>query len=105
MVIVVRLDCGGLLGFGVILALLVLMSRLIALPDAAPITTPAAMPLLTALALLTMQSVVAGVTEEAAFRGYMQSMVAQRHGIVLAILPRAPCSACCTRPTTPVQCC
>ena len=44
------------------------------------------MPLLTALALLTMQSVVAAVTEEAAFRGYMQSMVARRHGIVLAIL-------------------
>jgi uncharacterized membrane protein len=44
------------------------------------------MPLLTGFALLTMQSVVAGVTEEAAFRGYMQSMVARRHGVVLAIL-------------------
>jgi membrane protease YdiL (CAAX protease family) len=76
----------GLLGFGAILALLSLMARLVALPGAMPITTPAGMPLLTAFALLTMQSVVAGVTEEAAFRGYMQSMVARRCGIGLAIL-------------------
>jgi membrane protease YdiL (CAAX protease family) len=76
----------GLLGFGAILALLVLMARLVALPDAAPIATPTGMPLLTAVALLTMQSGVAGVTEEAAFRGYMQSMVARRHGVGLAIL-------------------
>ena len=64
----------GLLGFGAILALLVLMARLVAMPDATPITTPPGMPLLTGLALLTMQSVVAGVTEETAFRGYMQSI-------------------------------
>jgi membrane protease YdiL (CAAX protease family) len=76
----------GLLGFGAIVALLVLMARLVALPDAAPIATPTGMPALTAVALLTMQSAVAGVTEEAAFRGYMQSMVAQRHGIWLGIL-------------------
>lgn len=95
----------GLLGFGAILLLLVLMARLVALPDAAPITTPAGMPLLTAFALLTMQSVVAAVTEEAAFRGYMQSMVARRHGIVLAVLAQARCSACCTRPITRVPCC
>lgn len=76
----------GLLGFGAILALLVLMARLVALPDAAPIATPTGMPLLTVVALLTMQSGVAGLTEEAAFRGYMQSMVAERHGIGLAIL-------------------
>ena len=76
----------GLLGFGAILALLVLMARLVALPDATPVETPRGMPLLTALALLTMQSVVAGVTEETAFRGYMQSMVARRHGIVVAIV-------------------
>ena len=76
----------GLVGFGTILALLALMARLVALPDAAPITTPPGMPLVTGFALLTMQSLVAGVTEEAAFRGYMQSMVARHHGVVLAIL-------------------
>jgi membrane protease YdiL (CAAX protease family) len=76
----------GLLGFGTILVLLLLMARLVTLPAAAPIVTPTGMPLLTALALLMMQSVVAGVTEEAAFRGYMQSMMARRHGIGLAIV-------------------
>jgi len=76
----------GLLGFGAIVALLALMARLVALPEAAPIATPSGMPVLTVVALLTMQSAVAGVTEEAAFRGYMQSMVARRHGIGLGIL-------------------
>lgn len=76
----------GLIGFATILALLVLVARVVALPNGAPITTPPGMPLLTGVALLTMQSVVAGVTEEAAFRGYMQSLVARRYGIVLAIL-------------------
>lgn len=76
----------GLVGLGAIVAVLVLMARLVALPDSAPIVTPVGMPLLTGFALLAMQSVVAGVTEEAAFRGYMQSMVARRHGLALAIL-------------------
>ena len=76
----------GLVGFAAIIALIVLMARLVSLPDGAPITTPAGMPMLTGLVLLAMQSVVAGMTEEAAFRGYMQSMVARRHGIALAIL-------------------
>lgn len=76
----------GLIGFGAILALLTLMARLVPLPDGPPITTPPGMPWLTGFLLLTMQSVVAGVTEEAAFRGHMQSRVAQHHGVVLAIL-------------------
>jgi membrane protease YdiL (CAAX protease family) len=76
----------GLIGFGAILALLTLMARLVSLPDAAPITTPPGMPFLTGFMLLSMQSVVAGVTEEAAFRGHMQSMVARHHGVVLAVL-------------------
>jgi membrane protease YdiL (CAAX protease family) len=33
-----------------------------------------------------MQSVVAGVTEEAAFRGYMQSPIERRYGLAVAIL-------------------
>lgn len=76
----------GLVGFATILALLVLVARLVALPAGTPITTPAGMPMLTGFALLTMQSTVAGVTEEAAFRGYMQSMVARRHGVTMAVV-------------------
>jgi membrane protease YdiL (CAAX protease family) len=44
------------------------------------------MPVLTAFLLLAMQSVVAGVSEEAAFRGYMQSMVERRFGVTVAVL-------------------
>lgn len=44
------------------------------------------MPILTGFLLLAMQSIVAGITEEAAFRGYMQSMIEERHGIVIAIV-------------------
>jgi membrane protease YdiL (CAAX protease family) len=76
----------GFLGFGAMFALLLFIARLVVLPDGAPITTPPGMPFITGFALLTMQSLVAAVTEEAAFRGYMQSMVARQHGVVLAIL-------------------
>jgi hypothetical protein len=44
------------------------------------------MPALTAFLLLVMASIVAGVTEEAAFRGYMQSIIERRYGVTLAIL-------------------
>jgi membrane protease YdiL (CAAX protease family) len=44
------------------------------------------MPGLTAFLLLVMASIVAGVTEEAAFRGYMQGMIERRHGVVLAVI-------------------
>ena len=76
----------GLLGFGALLAFVSVMARLVPLPASAPITTPAGMPAATAFVLLTMASVVAGVTEEAAFRGYMQTPVERRYGLPLAIL-------------------
>jgi membrane protease YdiL (CAAX protease family) len=76
----------GIVGFAALLAFLVLASRLVRLPAASPISTPADMPAITAVVLLAMQSIVAGVSEESAFRGYMQSMVEQRYGLVLAIL-------------------
>jgi membrane protease YdiL (CAAX protease family) len=38
-----------------------------------PLTAPERMPAFTAFLLLTMSSIVAGVTEESAFRGYMQT--------------------------------
>jgi membrane protease YdiL (CAAX protease family) len=76
----------GLLGFGALLAFLAVAARLVRLPSSSPITTPADMPVLTAFLLLVMASIVAGVTEEAAFRGYMQSMIERRYGVTLAIL-------------------
>jgi len=76
----------GLLGFAAIGAMLVLMTRLVKLPESAPVTTPTGMPAITAFVLLVMSSVVAGVTEEAAFRGYMQGPIERRYGLALAIL-------------------
>src|SRR5262245_34307975 len=62
----------GLLGFVALFAFLAVMARLVPLPSSAGLTTPEGMPRLTAFLLLTMASIVAGVTEESAFRGYMQ---------------------------------
>jgi len=75
----------GLIGFGAVLALTAVMARLIEMP-ASQIVTPPAMPAATAVALLTMASVVAGVTEEAAFRGYMQTPIEREYGLAMAIL-------------------
>ena len=41
---------------------------------------------LTILSLLLMAAPVAGIIEEAAFRGYMQGPIERRHGLVVAIL-------------------
>jgi membrane protease YdiL (CAAX protease family) len=76
----------GLLGFGALLALLSLASRVVQLPAGLPITTPPGMPVVTIVLLLTMQSIIAGVTEEAAFRGYMQSLIERQHGLLIAIV-------------------
>ena len=76
----------GLIGFGALVSLLAFVARLVQLPAASPIVTPPDMPFVTALSLLVMGSIVAGVTEEAAFRGYMQSPIERRYGLALAIL-------------------
>ena len=76
----------GLIGFGALLALIAVLARLVTLPQSAQIPTPAGMPAATMFVLLTMASVVAGVTEEAAFRGYMQTPIEERYGLPLAIL-------------------
>jgi membrane protease YdiL (CAAX protease family) len=44
------------------------------------------MPFGTLFVLLTMASIVAGVVEEASFRGYMQGPIERKYGPVLAIL-------------------
>ena len=67
-------------------ALLAFAARLVHLPVSSPIVTPPDMPLVTALSLIVMASIVAGVTEEAAFRGYMQGPIERRYGLAVAIL-------------------
>jgi membrane protease YdiL (CAAX protease family) len=76
----------GLIGFAAVAALVVLMSRLIAMPESAPIALPRDMPPLTGFLLLVMASIVAGMTEEAGFRGYMQGPIERRYGLLLALL-------------------
>ena len=76
----------GLVGFGSLVALLVLAARLVRLPASSPIVASPDMPVATALSLLVMASIVAGVTEEAAFRGYMQGPVERRYGLAVAVL-------------------
>ena len=76
----------GLIGFGAILALTAVMARLIALPASEPIVFPPGTPAVTGAILLVMASLVAGVTEEAAFRGYMQGPIERRYGLLLGIL-------------------
>ena len=76
----------GLLGFAALFAFLAVMARLVPLPASAALTTPEGMPRTTAFLLLTMESIVAGVTEESAFRGYMQGPIERRYGLLPAIL-------------------
>jgi len=76
----------GLSGFAALVALIVPMGRIISLPQAAPLTAPAGMPAITAFLLLVTSSIVAGITEEAAFRGYMQGPIEKQYGLALAIL-------------------
>lgn len=76
----------GLIGFAAIMALLAIMARLVTMPESARITMPEGMPSSTAFLLLVMSSVVAGVTEEAGFRGYMQGPIERHYGLATAIL-------------------
>jgi membrane protease YdiL (CAAX protease family) len=76
----------GLAGFGALLALASVMGRVVRLPDAAPFTAPAGMSATSMFALIVMGSIVAGVTEEAGFRGYMQTPIERRFGLLPAIL-------------------
>jgi membrane protease YdiL (CAAX protease family) len=76
----------GLLGFGALLALLAVMQRVVEMPASPVPPVPAGMPFITLFLLLVMASIVAGVTEEAAFRGYMQTPIERQYGVVVAIL-------------------
>lgn len=75
----------GGLGIVVLVLALRVANRLVVLP---PQRLPdlAEVPRVTVLALLLMAAPVAGIVEEAAFRGYMQGPLERRYGIVIAIL-------------------
>lgn len=77
----------GLLGIMSVPPFAAVLSRLVRLPaEAQPIHTPAGMPFPTVMLLLVTASIVAGVVEEAAFRGYIQGPIERRHGPVSGIL-------------------
>jgi membrane protease YdiL (CAAX protease family) len=74
-------------GLGIVALILALQvaNRLVALPQQQlPALTQ--VPKLTALSLLLTAAPVAGIVEEAAFRGYMQGPIERRYGLVVAIL-------------------
>jgi membrane protease YdiL (CAAX protease family) len=75
----------GLLGLVVVLLLQTVMSRLVAIPPQQDID-PSKYPAATVLLWVVMSALVAGVTEETAFRGYLQRPIERRHGPVIAIL-------------------
>jgi len=76
----------GLVGFGALLTLVAVMARVVVMPESAPIVMPVGMPAATALGLLIMSSIVAAVTEEAGFRGYMQGPIERRYGLTAGIV-------------------
>ena len=76
----------GMIGLGALLAFQAVLARLVSLPPEQEKLDLSNVPALTLLILVVMGSVVAGVTEEAGFRGYMQGMIERRHGPSIAIL-------------------
>lgn len=75
----------GCLGLGASFALQWALGRLSPLGYGIP-SMFAAVPSATAVTLLATVSVSAGVVEEAAFRGYMQSQIEERHGFGVALV-------------------
>jgi membrane protease YdiL (CAAX protease family) len=75
---------GGLRIVALVFALHV-ANRLVVLPQQ-QLPALAHVPRSTVLALLLMAAPVAGIVEEAAFRGYMQGPIERSHGLVVAIL-------------------
>lgn len=74
----------GMLGLVALVAFLGVFNRLVRLP-AQQTGDLSHVPLVTLLFWLPMGAIVAGVAEEASFRGYMQRPIERRHGPVAAI--------------------
>lgn len=75
---------GGLAIVALVLALR-LANRMVVLPNQ-QLPAMANVPRLTVLALLLAAAPVAGIVEEASFRGYMQGPIERRHGLLVAII-------------------
>ena len=78
------LFAGGL-GIVALVLALQLANRLVALPQQ-QLPDLGNVPVSTVVAWLVMAAPVAGIVEEAAFRGYMQGPIEQRYGLTIAIL-------------------
>jgi membrane protease YdiL (CAAX protease family) len=78
------LVAGGLGIVALVLALRV-ANRMVVLP-AQTLPDLSRVPRATVVSLLLMAAPVAGIVEEAAFRGYMQGPIERRHGLAVAIL-------------------
>ncbi len=78
------LFAGGL-GLAALVLFLRVLNRLVRMP-VQPTGDVSHIPFLTLVVWLLMGSVVAGVVEEASFRGYIQGPIERRHGPVVAIL-------------------
>ncbi len=75
----------GILGIATALLVLRITNRLVSIPQQA-LPDISRIPLVTVLGLHLMGSAVAGIVEEASFRGYMQGPIERRHGPAAAIL-------------------
>lgn len=75
----------GILGLVAVVFLQGVISRLVTLPQQQDLDV-SRYPLVTVVLWVLMSAVVAGVVEEASFRGYMQAPIERRHGPVIAIL-------------------
>lgn len=75
----------GIVGLVAIVLLQVVMSRLVTLPQQQDLDI-SKYPFMTVVLWIVMSAVVAGIVEEASFRGYMQGPIERRHGPVTAIL-------------------
>jgi uncharacterized protein len=74
----------GILGLAALLLFMRVMNRMIKLPQQ-QLTGSDPIPTVTLFFLLLMGSAVAGIVEEAAFRGYLQGPIEKRHGPIVAI--------------------
>ena len=75
----------GMLGLLALVLFMNVMNRMVRLP-AQQLGDVSRVPVLTLFVFLIMSAVVAGVVEEASFRGYMQGPIERRHGPLVAIL-------------------
>ncbi|MDP4261829.1 MAG: type II CAAX endopeptidase family protein [Bacteroidota bacterium] len=75
----------GILGLIALLLFMRVMNRMIRLPQQ-EVADLVSIPRITLFFLLLMGSAVAGIVEEASFRGYMQGPIERRYGPVMAIL-------------------